>query len=222
MSIINSSETKLTMKSKSIAAVFDQYRDTVLQYNEEPAFDTRIETENDIVTIEVSVADRDSFCPRSLQDVIYTLIALCSGDEAIASALEEGENADDLEEEFGEIIPFAAALSESAEALTDSIISIHWETVTEEYEDNKKTVELFTYDRKHGEKYSHKESKLKSRRATIDYSLLYEQLTCDFCDRVCGEDEIVRKRTPDGSICVVCEECCQEYDLSDWETVTGE
>ncbi len=222
MSIINSSETKLTMKSKSIAAVFDQYRDTVLQYNEEPAFDTRIETENDIVTIEVSVADRDSFCPRSLQDVIYNLIALCSGDEAIASALEEGENADDLEEEFGEIIPFAAALSESAEALTDSIISIHWETVTEEYEDNKKTVELFTYDRNYGEKYSHKESKLKSRRATIDYSLLYEQLTCDFCDRVCGEDEIVRKRTPDGSICVVCEECCQEYDLSDWETVTGE
>ena len=125
MSIINSSETKLTMKSKSIAAVFDQYRDTVLQYNEEPAFDTRIETENDIVTIEVSIADRDSFCPRSLQDVIYNLIALCSGDEAIASALEEGENADDLEEEFGEIIPFAAALSESAEALTDSIISIH-------------------------------------------------------------------------------------------------
>ena len=222
MSIINSSETKLTMKSKSIAAVFDQYRDTVLQYNEEPAFDTRIETENDIVTIEVSIADRDSFCPRSLQDVIYNLIALCSGDEAIASALEEGENADDLEEEFGEIIPFAAALSESAEALTDSIISIHWETVTEEYEDNKKTVELFTYDRNHGEKYSHKESKLKLRRATIDYSLLYEQLTCDFCDRVCGEDEIVRKRTPDGSICVVCEECCQEYDLSDWETVTGE
>lgn len=222
MSIINSSETKLTMKSKSIAAVFDQYRDTVLQYNEEPAFDTRIETDNDIVTIEVSVADRDSYCPRSLQDVIYNLIALCSGDEAIASALEEGENADDLEEEFGDIVPFASALYERSQEQIDSIESIRWETVSENYDDNKKTTEMFTYDRTSGEKYSHKESKLRSRRAAIDYSLLYGQLTCDFCDRICGEEEIVRKRTPDGSICTVCETCCQEYDLSDWETVGNE
>ena len=44
-------------------------------------------------------------------------------------------------------------------------------------------------------------------------------LLCDFCDRECSEDEIIHKRSPDGTICTVCKECCIEYGLADWKDV---
>ena len=221
MSMIISTETTVTIDCKPIAAVFDQYKDILLQSNEESAVPCTLKVRGDTVRLTVSTVDQESCCPHSLKDVIYDLIVLCSGDEAIAAALHDGEDPDDLTEEFGEIISFVSVLSTRSDEWIDSIDSIRWETVTENCEDNTKTTELFTYDRTGGEKYSCKESKIKSQKRSkrIDYSLLYERLVCDFCDRECEEDEVVRKRSPDGSICTVCETCCQEYDLSDWETV---
>lgn len=224
MSMINSTETTVTIDSKALAPIFEQYEDVLLRSNDEWTLSCTLKVVGGTVTLMVATVDRESYCPHSFKDVMYYLIALCSGDETIAAALDDGEDPDDLVEEFGEIIGFVSILSARSDEWFDSIDSIRWETVTENCEDNTKSTELFTYDRINGEKYSCKESKIKSQKKMnrIDYSILYERLVCDFCDRECEEDEVMRKRSPDGSICTVCETCCREYDLSDWETVGDE
>ena len=45
---------------------------------------------------------------------------------------------------------------------------------------------------------------------------------CAFCDKKLNPEDAIKKRTPDGEVCVVCRHCCEEYDLSDWETVTDQ
>ena len=79
--------------------------------------------------------------------------------------------------------------------------------------------ELFTYDRSCGEQYTCRTEAIKVESDVEDGFDFSDSVTCDFCNRECEEEETVRKRSPDGSICTVCEQCCVDYDLSDWETV---
>ena len=43
---------------------------------------------------------------------------------------------------------------------------------------------------------------------------------CVFCDRKFDREKLIKKQSPDGNICMVCQSCCDEYGLSDRTTVT--
>ena len=46
-----------------------------------------------------------------------------------------------------------------------------------------------------------------------------EKVQCSFCDKKIIIKNTVKKRSPDGSICVVCKKCYKAYNLSEWETI---
>ena len=157
-------------------------------------------------------------CPQSLDMFAEALISLLTGDVELWAALEDGEDPEELEEEFGEIVSFASELYNRQDELLKTASYIHWETTEEDYEENMRTAEVFSYDAEHGEHQSCEKTELEELEADalsdfLDYN------TCDFCNRAVAEEEILRKRTPDGTICTVCEECAKEYDLSDWESI---
>ena len=219
MSMVSSAQTNIIIKSKKIAELFSQYRDIILSLNEDRFFPCSVEIKEDTINLEIPSVDSETFCPKTLDSFLDELINLFSGDVALLAALEDDEDPGELEEEFGEIVPFAADMFSHAKELVESLVSAKWETITEEYEESKKTEELFTFERSSGEQYTCRTEAIKVESDVEDGFDFSDSVTCDFCNRECAEDEIVRKRSPDGSISTVCEQCCVDDDLSDWETV---
>ena len=219
MSMVSSAETNIVVKSKKIAELFSRYRDIILSLNADRFFPRSVEIKEDTINLYIPSADSITYCPKTLDSFVNELINLFSGDEALVTALEDNEDLEELEEEFGEIVSFAADMFAHTGELVESLVSAKWETITEEYEEGKKTEELFTYDRNRGEQYTCRTEAIKVESEVEDSFDFSDSMTCDFCNRECEEDEIIRKRLPDGSICTVCEQCCIDYDLSDWETV---
>ena len=157
MSMVSSGGVTVTIKSKELSKVFLQYHDIVDTFIREEYFPpnmSKVEITDDEVLLSISDVDRQFFCPETLDALIECLVILCTGDEEIIACLEEGDDPEELEEDFGEIVRFAAELYNREDELTSSITSVRWEQGSTDEETGETAEECFTYDQEHGEAHS--------------------------------------------------------------------
>lgn len=53
----------------------------------------------------------------------------------------------------------------------------------------------------------------------INSSEKHIKVQCSFCDKMVVFKNTLKKRSTDGSTCIVCKKCCKTYNLSEWETI---